>query len=116
MNDLDRVVFELQQASLIENQRNYDFSNVQNEYKRKIKDDYKKMDRLIIDKERDLKQQEEESKEILFSLLHRVREIKELRSKLDNIEESKKENEVNKGELQLVFEQRQTEINALNML
>lgn len=49
------------------------------------------MDRLIFEKETQLKQHEEETKEILFNLLERIREIKELRSKLDLIDDKKKE-------------------------
>jgi hypothetical protein len=74
------------------------------------------MDKLISEKEGYLKAQEEECKDILFSLLDRTRDIKDLREQLDAIDQKKKENEVKKGKVQLVFEQRQTEINALNML
>ena len=104
--DLDKVVHELEQASLIEYQRKYDFGIVQHEYRRNIQHDYQKMDRLVFEKESHLKQQEDESKEILFNLLDRTRDIKELRSKLDHIEEQKKDNEVKKGKVQVVFEQR----------
>ena len=57
------------------------------------------MDRLISERESHLKQEEDESKEILFNLLDRTREIKDLRTKLDLYEERKKENEVKKGKV-----------------
>ena len=62
------------------------------------------MDRLISERESHLKQEEDECKEILFNLLDRTRDIKDLRTKLDLYEERKKENEVKKGKVQLVFE------------
>ena len=49
--DVDRVVNELEQASLIETQRKYDFGIVQHEYRRNIQHDYQKMDRLSMEKE-----------------------------------------------------------------
>ena len=54
--DLDKVVHELEQASLIEYQRKYDFGIVQHEYRRNIQHDYQKMDRLVFEKESHLKQ------------------------------------------------------------
>ena len=92
--NLEAVATELAEMNIIENQRKYQVDSLLYHYKKEILKDQQLMDKIEEEKMVTHKNQEEETKGILHEMLNHLRDIKDLKKGLTEIEEQKESNAV----------------------
>lgn len=85
--NLDTVAKELAEMNIIENQRKYQVDSLLFHYKKEIQKDQQLMDKIEEEKMITHKNQEEETKQILHEMLNHLRDIKDLKKGLTEIED-----------------------------
>ena len=105
--NIESVVKELDMVNLIENQRRYDIEVMLFQYKKKLCDDQRKMDRIKVEKETMKSNLVEESKLVLLKMMNHLKEIKTLKEDINKLITQKEINKNDEEELVEAFKHRQ---------